>query len=152
MAFCNMCGAHIAEGATVCAACSGRSGVAVAPASAGSGLADNVAGMLAYVTIIPAIIFLVVEPYNKSRFIRFHSFQNLFLHLAAFVIWIAFFIVSAVLALIPILGHLVAFILWMGLVVGYLIAWIVLMIKANQGLMYKLPVIGDMAEKQANAV
>jgi uncharacterized membrane protein len=108
--------------------------------------------MLAYVTIIPAIIFLVVEPYNKSRFIRFHSFQNLFLHLAAFVIWIAFFIVSAVLAFIPILGHLVAFILWMGLVVGYLIAWIVLMIKANQGLMYKLPVIGDMAEKQANAV
>jgi uncharacterized membrane protein len=150
MAFCNMCGAQVADGATVCAACSGRA--AVLPATAASGLTDNVAGMLAYVTIIPAIIFLVMEPYNRNRFIRFHSFQNIFLHVAAFVLWIALFIVSAVLAFIPILGHLVAFLLWAGLVVGYLIAWIVLMMKANQGLTYKLPIIGDMAEKQANAV
>ena len=68
MAFCNMCGAQIADGATVCAACSGRTATAPVIASTGSGLADNVAGMLAYVTIIPAIVFLVVEPYNKSRF------------------------------------------------------------------------------------
>ena len=43
-----------------------------------SGLSDNAAGALAYVTIIPAIIFLVMEPYNKNRFIRFHSWQCLF--------------------------------------------------------------------------
>ena len=114
-------------------------------------MTDNVAGMLAYVTIIPAILFLVIEPYNKSRFVRFHSFQNLFLHVAAFVCWIALFIISAVLAFIPILGHLVAFLLWMVLSVGLLIVWIMLLIKANQGQMWKLPVIGDMAEKQANA-
>ena len=42
------------------------------------GLEDNVAGMLAYITIIPAIIFLVVEPFNKRRFVRFHSFQSIF--------------------------------------------------------------------------
>jgi uncharacterized membrane protein len=34
---------------------------------------------------------------------------------------------------------------------GSFIIWIILLIKANQGLMYKLPVIGDLAEKQANA-
>jgi uncharacterized membrane protein len=107
--------------------------------------------MLAYVTIIPAIIFLVMEPYNKSRFVRFHAFQNIFLHIAAFVLWIVLFIVSAVLAFIPILGHLVAFVLWMVLVVGLLIVWIVLLLKANQGQMFKLPVIGDMAEKQAGS-
>jgi len=50
-----MCGAQVADGATVCAACSGRA--AVLPATAASGLTDNVAGMLAYVTFIPAIIF-----------------------------------------------------------------------------------------------
>src|SRR5580658_1893409 len=127
MAFCNMCGAQVAEGATVCAACSGRA--PAPPVASTSGLTDNVAGMLAYVTIIPAIIFLVMEPYNRNRFIRFHSFQNIFLHVAIFVAWIALFIVSAVLAFIPILGHLVAFLLWLGLVVGYLIAWIVLMMK-----------------------
>lgn len=80
MAFCNMCGTQIADGTTTCAACSGRA--AAPPAVTGSGLTDNVAGMLAYVTIIPAIIFLVVEPYNKSRFVRFHSFQCIFLCIA----------------------------------------------------------------------
>jgi uncharacterized membrane protein len=114
-------------------------------------MTDNVAGMLAYVTIIPAILFLVIEPYNKSRFVRFHCFQNIFLHVAALVLWIALFIISAVLAFIPILEHLVAFFLWMALSVGLLIVWIMLLLKANQGQMWKLPVIGDMAEKQANA-
>ena len=114
-------------------------------------MTDNVAGMLAYVTIIPSILFLVIEPYNKNRFVRFHSFQNIFLHVGAFVCWIALFILSAVLAFIPILGHLVAFLLWMVLSVGLLVVWIMLLIKANQGQMWKLPVIGDMAEKQANA-
>ena len=150
MAFCNMCGAQIADGTTTCAACSSRP--AAAAVAAGSGMADNVAGMLAYVTIIPAILFLVIEPYNKNRFVRFHAFQNIFLHVAAVVAWIAFIILSAVLAFIPILGHLVALLLWLVLSVGLLIVWVMLLIKANQGQMWKLPVIGDMAEKQANAV
>ena len=51
-------------------------------------MADNVVGMLAYFTFIPALIFIVIEPYNKNRFVRFHSFQSLFFHLAWFVIWI----------------------------------------------------------------
>ena len=40
-----------------------------------SGLSDNAAGALAYVTFIPAIIFLIVEPYNKNSYIKFHSWQ-----------------------------------------------------------------------------
>jgi hypothetical protein len=42
-----------------------------------------VAGMLAYFTIIPAIIFLLIEPYNRNRFVRFHSFQCLFVAVSA---------------------------------------------------------------------
>ena len=150
MAFCNMCGAQIADGTTTCAACSNRA--AGTPTVTTAGMADNVAGMLAYITIIPAIIFLVTAPYNKSQFVRFHSWQNLFLHLAAVVLWIGLFIVSIVLAFIPILGHLISFLLWAGLSIGVLIVWIILLMKANQGVMYKLPVIGDLAEKQANAM
>jgi uncharacterized membrane protein len=153
MAFCNMCGAQIADGTTTCSVCAGR--VATVPATttaAAGGMTDNVAGMLAYITIIPAIIFLVMEPYNKSRFVRFHAWQNIFLHVAALVCWIGLFIVSAVLAFIPILGHLVAFLLWFALSIGVVVAWVILLIKANQGQMYKLPVIGDLAEKQANAM
>lgn len=153
MAFCSTCGAQIADGSTTCAACAGRAPAApAAPVVAGAGMQDNVAGMLAYITIIPAIIFLVMEPYNRSRFVRFHSWQNIFLHGAAFVCWIALFIISAVLAFIPILGHLVAFLLWAALSIGLLIAWIIALIKANGGIMYKLPVIGDLAEKQAGAM
>ena len=114
MAFCTVCGAQTADGSTLCPACS-RSAAPVAHpvTSTTGGMTDNVAGMLAYVTIIPAILFLVIEPYNKNRFVRFHAFQNIFLHVAAVVAWIAFIILSAVLAFIPILGHLVALLLWL---------------------------------------
>ena len=105
---------------------------------------DNVAGMLAYVTIIPAIIFLVTEPYNKSRFIRFHSFQSIFLFVAVVIIQIAL----SFLAVVPLL-ILVTAPLHMLVALGALIVWIILLLKANQGQMYKLPLIGDLAEKQA---
>jgi uncharacterized membrane protein len=162
--FCASCGAQVADTATFCPACGksvgqapANTGYAAAPAPAqaapaAGGLTDNVAGMLAYVTIIPAIIFLVMEPYNKKPFVRFHAFQCIFLHVAALVAWVALLIVSAILAFIPVLGHLVAFILWLAYSVGLLVVWVVLLLKANQGQMWKLPVIGDMAEKQANAV
>jgi uncharacterized membrane protein len=144
MAFCNQCGAQIADGMTTCAACSGRPAVAVATVGSGTGLADNVAGMLAYVTIIPAIIFLVVEPYNKSRFIRFHSFQSIFFCVAIFAIQVVLSVMTVVPFLIFITGPLHLLV-----ALGALIIWIVLLLKANQGLMFKLPVIGDLAEKQA---
>ena len=146
MAFCSTCGAQIPDGAATCAACAGRGPVAAAPANTG-GLSDNVAGMLAYVTIIPSIIFLVMEPYNKNRFIRFHAFQNLFFAVAWTVFWIALSIVAH----IPFLGWL-TILIWPLVGLAGMIIWVILLLKANQGQMYKLPVIGDMAEKQANAI
>jgi uncharacterized membrane protein len=149
MAFCNMCGAQIADGTTTCAACAGR--IPAAPATAATapatGMADNVAGMLAYFTIIPAIIFLVMEPYNKNRFIRFHAFQCLFFAVA----WTALWIALSIFAHIPFLGWL-SILIWPLILLAGFIVWIILVIKANQGQMYKLPFIGDLAEKQANAM
>jgi uncharacterized membrane protein len=139
-----MCGTQIAEGATVCAACSGRASVVVAPAGTGSGLADNVAGMLAYVTIIPAILFLVLEPYNRSRFVRFHAWQSVLFNVAWWILWFGLHIVAH----LPLLGFLTVLV-WPLIGLGGFIVWIILLIKANQGRMYKLPVIGDLAEKQA---
>jgi uncharacterized membrane protein len=114
--------------------------------AAGGGLTDNVAGMLAYVTIIPAIIFLVMAPYNRSKFVRFHSFQCIFFWVGVTAICIALSFVG----MIPVIGLLTLFILPL-IGIGALIVWIILLMKANQGLMFKLPVIGDMAEKQANS-
>ena len=101
------------------------------------GLESNVAGALAYLWIV-AIIWLVLEPYNKDRFIRFHSFQAIAFGIVAFV-------VSFILGLIPILGWIVG-VLWSILV---LILWLVCIFKAFNKEMFKLPVIGDFAEKQA---
>ncbi len=128
----------------MCAACSAKT--APPRAASSGGLTDNVAGMLAYVTIVPAIIFLVMEPYNRSRFVRFHSFQSIFFAVAWTVIWIALTFVG----MMPVLGWM-TILIWPLLGIGGLILWIILLLKANQGQMFKLPVIGDMAEKQANA-
>jgi len=145
MAFCSSCGTQIPDGTTICPACSAKASTGAAAATAG-GMTDNVAGMLAYVTIIPAIIFLVVAPYNQSRFVRFHSFQSIFFNVAWIVLWVALSIVG----MIPVLGW-ATLIIWPLLGLGGLIIWILLLIKANQGQMWKLPIVGDMAEKQANA-
>ena len=148
MAFCNTCGTQIAEGSFTCAACAARAAGAAPPSCATPGsMPDKVAGMLAYATFIPAIIFLVMEPYNKSRFVRFHSYQCIFLFLVAFALHLALGIVSIIPFLIILtlpLHKLITLV-----VIGVLVF---LALKANQGQMYKLPVIGDMAEKQANAM
>ena len=115
--------------------------------TSGAGMADNVAGMLAYVTFIPAVIFLVLEPYNKSRFVRFHAFQCIFLTVAA----VAAHIVLGILTVVPFLV-LLTFPLHALVSLAWLVASILLALKANQGQKYKLPVIGELAEKQADAV
>jgi len=158
--FCASCGGQMDDNATFCPSCGkpmtqpvGATGVtpatAVTPAqtTASGGLQDNVAGMLAYITIIPAIIFLVLEPYNKKPFVRFHSFQHIFF----FVAWVALWIVMSIIGMIPVLGWL-TLIAWPILGLGGFVIWLVLLLKAYQGKMFKLPVIGDMAEKQANAI
>ncbi len=105
-----------------------------------SGLSDNSAGALAYVTVIPAIVFLLVEPYNKNSYVRFHSWQSIFLGIAMFA-------VEIVLSVIPIVGWiLIPFVL-----IGFLVLWIIVLLKALKGQRYKLPFIGNLAEKQAGA-
>lgn len=143
MPFCPTCGTQIAEGAS-CPKCAGGS-VATATAPA-SGLTDNVAGALAYVTIIPAIAFLILEPYNRKRFIRFHSFQSIFFAVA----WTALWVVLSFIVHIPFLGWATA-LLWPIIGLAGFVLWLVMVLKAYQGQMFKLPVIGDMAEKQAGA-
>jgi uncharacterized membrane protein len=150
MAFCSSCGAQIPAGTTACPNCSPAAapvaGAAPAAAQPGAaGLTDNVAGMLAYITIIPAIIFLVLEPYNRSRFIRFHSFQSIFFCVAVIAISIAL----TIFGFIPVIG-LILLPVHLLFGVGVFAVWIILMLKANQGQMFKLPIIGDIAEKQTN--
>ena len=116
--------------------------------SGATGLQANVAGMLCYVLgLITGILFLVLEPYNRDRFVRFHAFQAILLHVAFIAAWIVLGILGAILpwglGMIVTLGRIVV---WLG---GFG-AWIYLMIKAYNNERYKLPIIGDIAEQQAN--
>jgi uncharacterized membrane protein len=111
----------------------------VSDQTANSGLSDTAAGALAYITIIPAIIFLVAEPYNRNPFIKFHAWQSIFLGICGFAL--------GIIGIIPILG-------WIILLFGMLalfVAWIICILKSLKGERFKLPIIGNLAEKQANS-
>jgi uncharacterized membrane protein/ribosomal protein L40E len=167
MAFCSKCGAQTADDAAFCPNCGAAVGQANPPASAvpppppraggypnasasAAPLEENVAGALAYL-IIPAIVFLLIEPYNRNRFVRFHSFQCLFVLVALVVVDVALAIISSILHLVPVIGWFVAALMWPLYSLAVLALWLLLVIKAYQHQIYKLPVVGDMAEKQAGA-
>jgi uncharacterized membrane protein len=154
MAFCPNCGKPLPEGATTCPVCAGASPgatVAATAASAGQGqvggLTENVAGALAYVTIIPAVLFLIFEPYNRNRFVRFHAFQSIFFHVA----WVVLWVMLGIFGHLPVLGW-ASLLLWPLIGLAAFVLWLVLVFKAYQGQKFKLPAIGDMAEKQANTI
>ncbi len=161
MAACAKCGAPLLEGAGFCGSCgapvgapaaappSGPAGPAGGATTGASGLTPNVAGALAYFTIIPAIIFLVVEPYNKDRFIKFHAFQSLFFNLAWVVLMIGMVIVGFILALIPVVGWILDVLLWLVIGLGGFGLWIYTMYQAYNEKKFMLPVIGKLADQQA---
>ena len=110
-----------------------------------SGLSDNAAGGLAYITIIPAIIFLIVEPFNRNSFVRFHAWQCIFLTIGCIVIEVALTFLTH----LPFLGFM-TLLIWPLVGLAFFIVWILALIKAFNGQRFKLPIIGDLAEKQAN--
>jgi uncharacterized membrane protein len=111
---------------------------------------ENVAGALAYLTFLPAVIFLVLGPYNKNRFVRFHSLQCLLLWTAVLLMAVVLKLAGFILLYIPIAGPL--FLVVISVVAGLAAfsLWVVLVIKALQGEMFKAPTLGDLAERHAN--
>ena len=111
-----------------------------------TGLSDNAASGLAYLTFIPAIVFLAVPPYNQSATVRFHCWQSIFLAIAWFAAWV----VLVVIGMIPIVNFIDVFLFpltW----IGFVVLWLILMINAFNGKRIKLPILSDVAAKQAGA-
>ena len=146
--FCPKCGAAIVAGGA--APPPPAPGTYATPVSAP--MAENVASTLCYVLgLITGIIFLVLEPYSKNRAVRFHAFQSIFLNVAVIVIEIAFSIVFGI--MLRIAGIFSFFlgiffpIFWLGL----LILWLYLLFSTYQGKTIVLPIIGPIAQKQAQS-
>lgn len=114
-------------------------------------MASNVAGLLAYILgFITGIIFLVIEPYNKDKFVRFHAFQSIFFNVALVAFWIVWTILSMILGVVTfgLLGVVMA-LLGVLIALAFLVYWIFLMYKAYQNERYMIPVIGKFAAQQA---
>mgnify|MGYP001075015846 CR=1 FL=1 len=108
-------------------------------ADKGTGLEPNVAGLLCYLFgWVSGLIFFLIE---KDSFVRFHAMQSIIVFGAITVLSIIF----GILFMVPFVGAILGAILW----IGTLILWILLMVKAYQGERFKLPIAGDIAEKNS---
>ncbi len=160
MPFCANCGSAV-EG-RFCAKCGAP--MDAAPGSAGpapsysspppgaaaaAGMDDNVAGALCYlVGFVTGIVFLLLEPYNKRPFVRFHAFQSIFFCVA----WIALSIALSIgFLIVGAVSHLWLVFLPVRLLFGFLgfLLWLFCMYKAYNREWYELPIVGPLAAKQA---
>jgi uncharacterized membrane protein len=101
------------------------------------GMKADLAALLSYVAgIITGVVFYILEKENK--YVRFHAMQS--------ILTFGFFIVlNITLGFIPVVG-------WALMPLAYilqLVLWVILMVKAYQGEMFKLPIVGDIAEKNS---
>jgi len=115
-----------------------------------TGLDGNIAAALSYFFgLLSGAIFFAVE--TESRFVKFHAMQSMLVSAAAIVIYITYTIVFMVLWRLPFVG-LIAGIFgtlgWALLALGFLGVWLFCMVKAFQGERFKLPYLGEIAEKQ----
>lgn len=116
-----------------------------------TGMDPKIAGVLCYLFgWISGLIFYLIEREDKT--IRFHAMQSILLNAAVLIIWLVLTVVLGILALIPgvnILAAIIAIPAYLILWVGTVVIWIVLMVRAYQEEMWKLPVIGDISERSA---
>lgn len=101
-----------------------------------SGLDTNVAGALTYALgWITGVGFLLTE--SENRFVRFHAMQST-------IVFGALSVLCILLQSIPLLGMLIAVFL---VIPASAVLWLILLFKAYQGELFKLPIVGDMAER-----
>ncbi len=116
------------------------------------GLDGNVTALIGYIIGIVALILIFIEKDNK--FVRFHAFQSVLYTVGFVVVYIVAMIVitiitvvlgamSDILGLIGSLLYLLLFVVWLAWLVGLIFA----AVKAFGGNMFKLPIVGNMAEK-----
>lgn len=145
MAFCKACGQEIGSVA-FCQKCGAAQAAPGAPPAAlaspsSEGLAENVAGLLCYALgWVTGIIFLLID---KRPFVKFHAAQSI-------VVFGALTILRIGLGIVLGSGGLIGLGLWAAIstLIGLLtlVLWILLMLKAFQHVLFKLPIAAGIAE------
>lgn len=146
---CPHCAAQMPESAAFCPGC-GRAMHTDARAQGKVGVfPEPVAGALSYFTFLPAILFLVIEPFKSNRFVRFHSIQCLLFWAAGILVAIALKLAGLLLFIIPVLGPLLVVLISVVVGLGAIVIWLVSVVKALQGHAFELPWLGGFAERWA---
>lgn len=108
----------------------------------------NVAGGLSYFTWIAGLIFFLIE--KQNRFVRFNAMQSMLLTAAVVILEIAINIVFGILGAIASVLACISLPLTSLLWIGAVVLWIICIVNAFQGKYFKIPFIGDYAERWAN--
>lgn len=146
---CPECAAQMPQSASFCPGC-GRSmrGPTEVQATVDPG-ARSLAAALAYFTFIPALVFLFINRYRQNSLVRFHCLQCLLLWLAAILLGIILWGANSIFFMIPLIGPLIAALVPVLAGLAALVLWPVLMVKAYQGELFKVPGIGLLAERHS---
>lgn len=143
---CPRCNSEVPEGAKYCPSCGAVVAATedkpekVKKAETSTGLEPNIAALLSYILgWITGIIFVIVE--QKNKFVRFHAWQSI-------ITFGVLTIAQAILGWIPGAG------VPLSAIIGTLafILWVVLLIEAGTGKVWKVPWAGDLAEKQVGGL
>jgi uncharacterized membrane protein len=127
------------------------------PGKSSLGLDENIASLLAYLFgWVSGLIFFLLE--KDSKLVRFHAMQSILFNVVILVLtvvlWIVTFVLVLTLAMLPdVMGSLIGLLtslLWLVFSIALLAAWILCVVRAYQGQFFKLPIIGNMAEKIVN--
>jgi uncharacterized membrane protein len=111
----------------------------------------NWAGLVAYFSFVPALVFLLIVPYRKNSFVRFHAVQCLLCWLIGGIVAALLRLLGFLLVFIPVVGPLLETLLLVIISFAVFLIWIVLLIKAFKGEMFPLPWIGAIAKQYSAA-
>ena len=124
------------------------------PGKSSTGLDENLASLLAYVFgWVSGLVFFLIE--KDSRLVRFHGMQSILLNVILVIVAVVLgiglsillFILGQISGALSTIVGLVSSLFWLAFSVIILVVWVLCLIKAYQGQMYKLPIIGKYAEQ-----
>lgn len=144
---CSQCAFQMPQTAAFCPGCGQR----MQPPSVAQGkvgvLPESLAGALAYLSFVPALVFLLRDPYRQNRFVKFHSVQCLIFWIVGAVLALALRLFGMLVFFIPLVGPLLVVIVDVAVLFAAVLLWLVLIVKALQGEIFMLPWIGAVAER-----
>ena len=148
---CPDCAAQMPDSAAFCPGCGHSMQSQPPPREKVGTLRENLMGALAYLTFIPAVVFLLVDRNHKSPFVRFHSVQCLLFWIVSIAAAALVRLFILLLLFVPAVGPLLVLLVVTIVALAALFLWIVLVIKAFRGERFALPLIGALAKQYSSS-